>query len=454
MELNDIPVEQIAADLGFKFNRKQFRYELGEYRLSIAGTKTWKNAAGLNAFTSFSGPDLRGRGAIAFVQKFFGFSFRDAVDYLKKNYLSDYSTPKFVPRKKEPRGCFEVDSDIRYLKGMARTKRVVVLVDDQWHNEMSVAQEFPWARNAWVKSSEEKRSGLLEFTTVDSTNTVISVIPLKRGAELLIEVLRRSRREGSSVHIRDSGACIQVLRSEAAKYCPVYLYREQPKKIVPLPPVDERLWEEVRTYLVCERGIERSIVDDCHARGYIFATRGWWEGDEEKERFVDLGAAAVFATRNETGKPTGAVVRGVRNGFFLNKRSLGGMDRNAGFYWRYVRGENLDAKPLLVIVESPIEALSLESLAILEGRPYSNTLFSAKGGAGGDRPFLVRIASVLAKGGSVVISFNADEKAAGEIMMRKLAAPFEKEVEDGRIRLQVPKSANDWNDVLKSKRLR
>jgi hypothetical protein len=133
---------------------------------------------------------------------------------------------------------------------------------------------------------------------------------------------------------------------------------------------------------------------------------------------------------------------------------IAGMDRNAGFFWRYVKGEDKDAVPLFVIVESPIEALSLESLAILEGRPYSNTLFGAKSGEGCDRPFLQRIAKVLELGGNVVVSFNADEKSAGEKMMRKLAAPFAREIAEGRVRLRIPKSENDWNDVLVKRRLR
>jgi Toprim-like len=238
----------------------------------------------------------------------------------------------------------------------------------------------------------------------------------------------------------------QGLKSNADQ-CPIFVYDTPRPRIVAPPPGSKEIWNEVRDYLIHERCLDSSVVDDCHARGYLYGTSGW----NEPERRVWVGAGAVFVTRNEKCQATGAFVRAVRKEIHVAKRLISGMDRSAGFFWRYIRGGEAPTPPVFVISEAPIEALSLETLALREGRPCANTLFAAISGAGGEQPFQRRMAQVLGRDGKVIISLNRDENGAGDEMMQRLAAPFRHEVENGRVKLHKPSSFNDWNDVLRNR---
>lgn len=446
MDVDEIPVAQIARDLGFAFNRRKGRFELDGYKIVIPTDKVWSSALGQNCFKSFSGPDMSGKGAISFVRQYLHIDFRAALDYLNRNYgnLGLTSRPE---RKKSKPGLHPIERPIKYLAGAERRKRILVVVDESWYDEQAirVAEFYPWARTEWLRGPRTFQ----ELTLDDET--IVSVIPEGDVSQSFIsDVVTRTRRDGGSLHIAGDGnpgkgwrELYQGLQAQADR-CPIFMYSTPRPRTVAPPPISETVWREVRDYLVRERCLDPGVVDDCRAHGYIYATTGW----NEPERRIWVGAGAVFVTRNEKGEPTGAFVRAARKETYVSKRSIFGMDRNAGFFWRYVRGEVAQTPPLFIITEAPIEALSLETMALREGRPYANTLLGANSGAGGEQPFQRRMAQVLGRGGKVIVTFNGDQNGAGDVMMQKLAAPFHHEIKTGRVKLQKPRSANDWNDLL------
>lgn len=449
MDVDEIPVAQVAKDLGFAFNRRKGRFELDGYKIVIPTDRVWSSALGQNCFKSFSGPDMSGKGAISFVRQYFHMDFRGALDYLNRTYgnLGLTSRPE---RKKSKPGLHQVQRSIKYLAGTERRKRILVVVDESWLNELAirVAEFYPWARTEWLRGPRTFQ----EFSLDDET--IVSAIPEGDVSPTFIsDVVTRTRHEGGSLHIMGNESpgngwqeLYRVIQEQADR-CPIFMYSTPRPRTATPPPNSEAVWDEVRNYLVRERCLDPGVVDDCRARGYLYATTGW----DEPERRIWVGAGAVFVTRNENREPTGAFVRATRKETYVAKRSIFGMDRNAGFFWRYVRGEVAQTPPLFVITEAPIEALSIETMALREGRPYSNTLFGAISGAGGEQPFQRRMAQVLSSGGKVIVSFNGDENGAGEVMMQKLAAPFRHEIETGRVKLQKPRSANDWNDLLRNR---
>lgn len=446
MDIDDIPIETILKDLGFTFHPGKGRYELDGYNIVIPGKRIWRSARGKNCFKSFSGPDMSGKGAISFIRQYFRVEFREAVAYLNRHYGNLGLTSRPARKKSSP-GFHQVDGSIRYLVGPERRKRILVVVDGSWYDDdaIRVAEQYSWARTEWLRGPDRFR----ELTLDDET--VVSVIPEVEISEPLIsDIVTRTRREGGSLHFTGtatSGAgwvkLYHGLKAQADR-CPIFTYSTPQPRTVSPPPISENVWGEVRDYLVRERCLDPGIVDDCRARGYLYATSGW----NEPERRVWVGAGAVFVTRNETGEPTGAFVRATRKQIHVAKRAIAGLDRNAGYFWRYVRGKAVSSPPVFIITEAPIEALSLETFALREGRPYSNTLLAASSGAGGEQPLQRRMARVLKGGGKVIVSFNGDTNGAGDALMKKLAAPFGFEVETGKVRLQKPRSVNDWNDLL------
>jgi hypothetical protein len=394
---------------------------------------------------------------------YLGFGFVEAVEYLASTYGCSVAVQPFKPKKiPYSTGLHHVSSEVVYPRGKERPKRIIVLVDENWLSAgaIAIAGGYPEARVQWRNNA--KLRDITEFCFDRITITVFPVLE-KEGsnyrfkAELasnLFEAVRKkSLLEQGSIHIADEGwwsdttipgGWLARVAERLAEDCPVYFYQAEPPKIVSPPPANDRSWGEVLYYLTRKRGIDEGIVTACRTENYLYGTNGWLK----EGKFRGIGCGAVFVTRTMAGVPCGAVIRSTRENAFLPKRTIDGMDRNSGFFWRRVGGENSTIPPTMYVTEAPIEALSVESLAGRLKFELSNFIFIGKSGEGGDRPVQVQMGKVLADGGQVFVGFNSDKKCAGLLMMKKLTGPFGNEVEKGRIQLLMPESRKDWNDVL------
>lgn len=460
----EIPVTRIAEDLGFEYDRRERRYRKDGIQVVIASERVWRRAAGRKAFKSFgSGREMKGAGAIDFVMEYFGWDFRRALAYLCEAYHLTGTTPVAAPAPRWYKPGLEIISgDPSYPRGGERPKRILIFTDPEWHSSgaIALAGEFPWARNRWF----EHPCRLDSWSDFEHEGVVICVLPVltrsgrgftlaRKTAEGWIgEIAERTGKDRGSIHLADEtwwpdiegiGDFVAEISVQVSDRCRLYRYEPVVPNVVSPPPMDERLWPEAAEYLIAARGIDEAVVRDCRRRGYLFATSGW----KREKGYLGIGCGAVFVTRTTDGRPTGAVIRCTRPSAVIPKRTMEGMDREAGYFWRFIQGD-ATARPTLFIGEAPIEVLSVETIIRRMGLPIDNTLFVSKSGEGGDRPIQIRMGQALAAGGNVVVGFNHDPKGAGVVMMQRLCRPFQMEVMKGLIRLCVPETEKDWNDVL------
>lgn len=464
-EALEIPVTRVAEDLGFEYDRRERRYRKDGIQVVIASERVWRRAAEKKAFKSFgAGREMKGAGAIDFVMEYYGWDFWTALTYLRDTYnLTRGNTMAVtVPRRYTP-GLEIIRGDPSYPRGGDRPKRILIFTDPEWHSSgaIALAGAFPWARNQWLEHSGRLDSWS-EFAYEGVRVCVLPVLSSfhrtfslarQKTETWLGEIAEQTARERGSIHlvdetwwpdIEDMGSFLSENMNGISRRCRVYRYEPMSPNLVSPPPVDQKAWSEVGNYLIETRGIDEEVVNDCYRRGYLYATRGW----KRDEGYLGIGCGAVFVTRTVDGRPTGAVIRCTRPTASISKRTMEGMDRNAGYFWRFVRGD-VRVAPNLFIAEAPIEVLSVESIVRRRGIPIHNTLFVSKSGEGGDRPIQIRMGQVLAAGGQVIVGFNQDEKGAGIAMMQRLCRPFQREVMSGRIRLCIPETEKDWNDVLR-----
>ena len=183
------------------------------------------------------------------------------------------------------------------------------------------------------------------------------------------------------------------------------------------PPVSELdKWQAVRKYLTRNRKLPSGLVDRLHERGLIYA---------------DHNQNAVFIRRAlDEEKITGASVRGTVGEDNKFKGLAPGSKRSEGWFY-FTKGEQKsDPVRRVVLVESPIDAMSL---SVLERTDSKKTLYLSTDGAG-QIP-----TGYLKEIGSVVIALDRDR--AGREMTQ-------------RIKSQLPGAStktplsNDWNQDL------
>ena len=179
-------------------------------------------------------------------------------------------------------------------------------------------------------------------------------------------------------------------------------------------PTVETNWAVVRHYLIETRALPSGWIDSLHARNRVWANHS---------------KSACFAHHSEAGSSmVGVSVRGTYGHF---KQTLG--NKNAGFF-RLRLGQS----PLrqIVVVESPIEAVSLAGLE----RDRSK-LYASSAGAGGLAPILQ-----YARNHALVVIAAQNIDAAGEVQ----AALTDDLAREHKLTChrQRPPFA-DWNDTLR-----
>ena len=183
------------------------------------------------------------------------------------------------------------------------------------------------------------------------------------------------------------------------------------------PPVPDRgKWQAVRKYLTRNRKLPSGLVDRLYERGLIYA---------------DNNQNAVFIRRAlDESKITGASFRGTVGENNKFKGLSKGSKRREGWFY-FTKGEqSSDPVIRVVLVESPIDAMSL---AVLERTDSKKTLYLSTDGAGGiPTEYLKQIKEV-------VIAFDGDR--AGREMTEKIKAQLP------QAKSKTP-SLIDWNQDL------
>jgi 5S rRNA maturation endonuclease (ribonuclease M5) len=184
-----------------------------------------------------------------------------------------------------------------------------------------------------------------------------------------------------------------------------------------MPPVPElSKWQGVKQYLTRQRLLPSGLVDRLHEQGLIYA---------------DKNQNAVFLRRSlDESKITGASLRGTTGTDNKFKGLAKGSKRLDGWF-HFERGEqSSDRVRRVVLVESPIDAMSL---SVLERTDSKKTLYLSTDGAGQiPTEYLKQVKDV-------VIAFDNDEPG------REMAE---------RIKAQLPNatrkipSSIDWNQDL------
>jgi hypothetical protein len=202
--------------------------------------------------------------------------------------------------------------------------------------------------------------------------------------------------------------------------------KQSQPRILQLPESSEANWATVRQYLTETRGLPEAWVDRLHDREFIYA---------------DKNQNAVFVRHQEQqsgqrwirGDATGACLRGTQGEPFHGLAT--GSAREAGYFWLR-RGT--DDVQRVVVVESPIDALSLAALEREKAGELPTTVYLSTDGSGAIP--IEALQQVIAAGGQVLVAFDAD--GAGEKLAWRVA-----EAVPG-VRRMVPVIGKDWNDRL------
>ena len=151
----------------------------------------------------------------------------------------------------------------------------------------------------------------------------------------------------------------------ATTYYTSEIIQEQPQLQFLPPTLDETKWERVRNYLKLERKLPSPLIDDLHQQGLIYA--------DAKQNLVALRRDLSDETI------TGASLRGTVGENNTFKGLAPGSKRSQGWFYFTMGGQSTDPIQRAVLVESPIDAISL---AVLERTDSRRTIYLSTDGAG------------------------------------------------------------------------
>ncbi len=197
---------------------------------------------------------------------------------------------------------------------------------------------------------------------------------------------------------------------------------ERPAFRAPTP--DEGRWPQVRNYLVTERALPATLVDDLHQRGTIYA---------------DARSNAVFIRQDEEGQAVGASLRGTAPSSDF-KGLAAGTRRDEGHFSFTVGKAEMHAAPQVYITESPIDALSRAALLLAAGDRHEMTFASTDGH--GELPRR-QIDEGLAQHALVHCSFDND--AGGATLWKRVQEAYPRA--EAIVRDRPPTGCKDWNDA-------
>jgi 5S rRNA maturation endonuclease (ribonuclease M5) len=203
---------------------------------------------------------------------------------------------------------------------------------------------------------------------------------------------------------------------EAVTYKTREIIRNEPVQEF-IPPVTEQSkWLCVKQYLTRTRLLPSGLVDKLYEQGLVYA---------------DKNQNAVFIRRSlDEDKITGASLRGTAGQDNQFKGLAKGSKRKEGWFYLTQGEQSGDPVRRVVLVESPIDAMSL---AVLERTDSVKTLYLSTDGAGGI------LMEYLKSVKDVVIAFDRDR--SGQSMAERIKTQLPNAVS------KTPK-AIDWNQDL------
>ena len=206
------------------------------------------------------------------------------------------------------------------------------------------------------------------------------------------------------------GVTIEAVTQKAREI----IQNEPVTEFVP-PGIEESKWSGVKEYLTRKRLLPSSLIDKLHDSGLVYA---------------DNKQNAVFLRRSlDEEKITGASLRGTVGANNTFKGLAKGTKRSEGWFY-FERGEQSeDSIKRVVLVESPIDAMSL---AVMERTGSKKTLYLSTDGAG-------NIPLDLLEDKEITIAYDNDETGAVMAERIKEKLPHAKR--------KLPK-AKDWNEDL------
>ncbi|MGB5709597.1 MAG: MobV family relaxase, partial [Waterburya sp.] len=182
------------------------------------------------------------------------------------------------------------------------------------------------------------------------------------------------------------------------------------------PAVEESKWQFVKKYLTQQRKLPSRLIDQLHEQGLIYA---------------DAKQNAVFVRRSlDQEKITGATLRGTAGANNTFKGLAKGTRRSEGWFYFEQGEQSVDSIKRVVLVESPIDAMSL---AVMERTDSKKTLYLSTDGAG-QLPL-----EFLQEMKEVAIAYDNDD--AGELMAQRVKSQLPEAVR------KTPKAV-DWNQDL------
>lgn len=207
------------------------------------------------------------------------------------------------------------------------------------------------------------------------------------------------------------GAAIEAVSHQVRKI----VQNEPVREFIP-PAANDSKWSGVKNYLTRQRKLPSSLVDRLHKSGLIYA---------------DRRQNAVFLRRSlDESKVTGASLRGTAGANNTFKGLAKGSKRSQGWFYFEQGEQSADSIKRVVLVESPIDAMSL---AVLERTDSRKTLYLSADGAG-DLPF-----EFLQQIEKIEIAFDNDDE--GKRMAERIKSKLPEAVS------KMPKSV-DWNQDL------
>ena len=186
---------------------------------------------------------------------------------------------------------------------------------------------------------------------------------------------------------------------EAVTYNTREIIKEKPVLEFTPPVPEESKWQSVKKYLTRSRKLPSGLVDSLHELGLIYA--------DDKQN-------AVFIRRTlDESKITGATLRGTAGDDNNFKGLAKGTKRSEGWFYFSQGGQSPDPINRAVLVESPIDAMSI---AVLDRNDSRRTIYISTDGAGNvPNEFLQQLRDV-------VIAYDND--IAGNLMGQKMLSKF------------------------------
>jgi predicted RNA methylase len=202
--------------------------------------------------------------------------------------------------------------------------------------------------------------------------------------------------------------------------------KDSQTRALEMPRSSSLRWNAVREYLVEGRNLPAVLVDRLYERGLVYA--------DEYQNAVFV-RHSLQARSWQRGEIVGASLRGTWGEDNHFHGLVPGSARDQGWFWI---GTGQGPVNRVLLVESPIDAMSLAVLDKAQRRPEGVTIYLSTDGSGGVP--VEALKTVLRSEGLVAAAFDAD--VAGETMAWRVAQQVPK------LERLTPDQGKDWNEVL------